>query len=117
VGEQKEIRDSAQEFERSLRNGLLYDLHLYVAGTSSYSLRAVEAMNRICMGTLKNRCQLHIIDIYESPELAREAQILAVPTLVRLAPPPARRLVGDFSDSSRVLQFLGLPSPAGEGGV
>ena len=117
MGEQKKIRDSTQEFERRLRDGFLYEFHLYVAGTSSYSLRAVESMNRLCIGALKNRCQLYIIDIYESPEPARKAQIVAVPTLVRLAPPPVRRLVGDLSDPGRVLQFLGVSLPAGEGAV
>ena len=115
MDDRKESIDSSQQFERKLRDGITFELCLYVAGTSIHSLRAVEAINRLCKGVLKDCCRLCIIDIYETPELAGKAQIVAVPTLVRVEPLPVRKLVGDLSDRGRLLRFLGFPSLAREG--
>jgi circadian clock protein KaiB len=115
VAESKRIRDSTAEFERTLEEGLSYELYLYVAGTTVHSARAVQVIRQVCSHVLNDRCKLYIIDIYKSPELAREAQIVAVPTLVRTAPPPVRKLIGDLSDRNRVLRFLEVPAVAREG--
>ncbi len=73
-----------------------YTLRLYVAGLAPSSARAIAAMREVCETHLGGRYQLEIIDIYKSPEVAREDQILAIPTLVKQLPPPLRKLVGDF---------------------
>ncbi|MFN8630448.1 MAG: circadian clock KaiB family protein [Chloroflexota bacterium] len=86
-----------------------YALRLFVAGTSGQSARAIVNARRFCERYLPGRHSLEVVDIYQQPALARDEQILAVPTLIRTLPPPSRRLVGDLSDTMRVLQGLGLP--------
>ena len=80
-----------------------YILRLYVSGSTSKSGLAVENIKRICEQHLKNRYHLEVIDIYQQPHLAREEQIVAAPTLIKQFPPPVRRLIGDLSDSRKVL--------------
>ena len=72
------------------------------------SALAVENIKRICEQYLKNRYDLKVIDIYQQPNLARDEQIVAVPTLIKLIPLPLRRLVGDMSDLRKVLFGLDL---------
>ncbi len=83
-------------------------LRLYVSGSTSKSALAVENIKRICEQHLKNRYDLEVIDIYQQPKLAREEQIVALPTLIKRSPPPLRRLIGDFSDLKKVLLGLDL---------
>ena len=83
-------------------------LRLYVAGTTPRSLRAIVDAERLCREHLDGRFTLEVIDIYQRPVLARNEQIVAVPTLVRRLPEPLRKLVGDLSDSERVLIGLDL---------
>ena len=85
-----------------------YVLRLYVSGSTSKSALAVENIKRICEQHLKNRYDLEVIDIYQQPSLAREEQIVAVPTLIKRSPPPLRRLIGDLSDLKKVLFGLDL---------
>lgn len=85
-----------------------YVLRLYVSGSTSKSALAVENIKRICEQYLKNRYDLKVIDIYQQPNLAREEQIVAVPTLIKRSPPPLRRLFGDMSDLKKVLLGLDL---------
>jgi circadian clock protein KaiB len=85
-----------------------YLLRLYVAGLTSRSIRAIENIERICKQRLGGRYELEVIDIHQQPRLAKEAQILAVPTLVKALPLPLRRLIGDLSDEERVLVGLDL---------
>ncbi|HEY7319940.1 MAG TPA: circadian clock KaiB family protein [Candidatus Binatia bacterium] len=85
-----------------------YVLRLYVAGTSSKSLRAVANIKEICESRLKNRYDLEVIDIYQQPVLLKGEQIVAAPTLVKKLPPPLRKFIGDMSDSERVLVGLDL---------
>src|SRR6185295_19645889 len=103
-----EIKDSAGDFERALvaQKPTVFILRLYVAGNAVHSQRAIQNLKSICNKYLRNRCDLKVIDIYGSPNVAKQEQILAVPTLVRVAPPPERRLVGDLSDRAHVLRFL-----------
>lgn len=90
------------------KRGSKYTLRLYVAGLAPASARAIAAMREVCETHLGGRYQLEIIDIYKSPDVAREDQILAIPTLVKQLPPPLRKLVGDFSNVERVLVGLDI---------
>jgi len=83
-------------------------LRLYVAGQSPRSLRAFENLKELCEIHLAGRYQIEIIDLMENPKLARGDQIVAVPTLVRKLPEPVRKIIGDLSDSDRVLVGLDL---------
>ncbi len=81
-------------------------LRLYVTGTTTNSLRAIRNLKSICDRHLDGRYELEVVDIYQRPQLANEQQIFATPTLIREQPLPVRRLVGDLSETDRVL--LGL---------
>ncbi len=83
-------------------------LRLYVAGTTPQSTRAILNIQTICEENLKGRYRLEVIDIYQHPQLAKDEQIIAVPTLVKQLPAPLRRVIGSFSDSERVLVGLDL---------
>lgn len=83
-------------------------LVLYVAGMAPRSLQAFATIRELCEQNLKGRYQLTVVDIYQQPELAREAQIIAAPTLIKLSPPPVCRMIGDLSDRQRVLTVLNL---------
>ena len=85
-----------------------YVLRLYVSGSTMKSAVAVENIKRICEQHLKNRYDLEVIDIYQQPNLAREEQIVAVPTLIKRLPLPLRRMVGDLSNLDKVLSGLDL---------
>ncbi len=85
-----------------------YVLSLYVTGASQRSIRAVEAVKALCEQYLQGRYELEVLDLYQQPEKAKEAQIFAAPTLVKKLPPPFRRLIGDLSNPDRVLVALNL---------
>ena len=86
-----------------------YMLRLFVTGASARSARAIANIKRICESQGSNLFLLEVVDIYQQPELARAAQLVASPTLLKTQPPPERRMVGDLSDQARVLRGLGLP--------
>lgn len=83
-------------------------LTLYVNGGSPESIRAVEAVRRVCDEELGGRVDLAVVDVHEQPALVLRDRILAVPTLVRHRPGPPRRIVGDLSDAGRLRRWLGL---------
>ena len=83
-----------------------YILRLYVTGITPQSLRAIKNLKKICEENLKNRYTLEIIDIYQQPLLAEGDQIIAAPTLVKQLPNPLKKLIGDMSNTEKVL--LGL---------
>ena len=85
-----------------------YVLCLYIAGMTPRSQLAIENIKRTCEEYLKECYNLKIVDIYEYPELAESAQIIAVPTLIKKLPAPLRRLVGDLSNTDHVLLGLDL---------
>lgn len=85
-----------------------YVLRLYVTGTTARSERAIANAKQLCETFLADRYNLEIVDIYQDPAAAREHQIVAAPTLVRVQPTPLRRLIGDLSDQARVLAGLDL---------
>ena len=85
-----------------------YILRLYVSGSTLKSKLAVENMKRVCEQYLKGRYDLEVIDIHRHAHLARDEQVVAVPTLIKRLPAPLRRLVGDMSDLNKVLFGLDL---------
>jgi circadian clock protein KaiB len=87
-------------------------LRLYVAGQSAKSLRAFANLKVLCEDHLAGRYEIEIIDLIDNPSLAGGDDILAVPTLVRRLPPPLRKVIGDLSDTERVLIGLRVePEP------
>jgi circadian clock protein KaiB len=86
----------------------LWELRLYVAGQTPKSLAAFNNLKRICEQHLEGRYKIEVIDLLENPKLARDEQIVAIPTLVRKLPVPMRRLIGDLSDTERCLVGLQL---------
>lgn len=91
-----------------LRPARKYVLKLFVTGATRRSQNAIANLNAICSQHLEGRYELEVVDIYQSPLLAQEADILPAPTLIRQSPLPARRLIGDLSERSRVLMLLDL---------
>ena len=102
----KKKKKAGARAKRSTR--LQYQLRLYVAGQTSKSLAAFQNLKRICEEHLEGRYQIEVIDLLENPMLARDDQILAVPTLVRKLPPPVKKIIGDLSNTERVLVGLNL---------
>jgi circadian clock protein KaiB len=87
-----------------------YVLRLYVAGQTPRSLQALSNLKRICDEHLTGRYSVEVIDLLQKPQLAAGDQILAIPTLVRALPKPARRIIGDLSNTEKVLVGLDLRS-------
>lgn len=85
-----------------------YVFHLYVAGASPNSSRAIANLREICELHLKGRYSLEVIDVYQQAELAIRESLVALPVLIKRLPFPERKFVGDLSDRSRVLRGLGL---------
>ena len=85
-----------------------YQLRLFVSGRGARAERAVENLRAICEEALDGGCSLEIVDVLEDPQRAEEAKILATPTLVKDAPPPIRRFIGDLSERASVLAGLSL---------
>lgn len=88
--------------------GPVYVMTLYVAGHTVRSVRAVENIRRLCEAHLPNRYMLEVVDVYQQPELASKAGLIAAPTLIKQLPLPLRRMVGDMSDPQRVLVGLSI---------
>ncbi|NIO00052.1 MAG: circadian clock protein KaiB [Anaerolineae bacterium] len=99
----RELRTAGQE-----KGQVIWELRLYVAGQTSNSLKAFANLKRICEDHLKGQSQIEVIDLLENPQLAAADQILAIPTLVRRLPPPVRKIIGDLSNTERVLVGLDL---------
>src|SRR5262249_53125289 len=96
------------EIRRRKANGSHVDLKLYVAGQTPRSLAALANLKKICDEHLEGRYKLRIIDLVKTPQIARNDQILGIPTLVRKLPEPIRKIIGDLSDRNRVLVGLNL---------
>ncbi len=85
-----------------------WELRLYVAGQTPKAVRAFENLKRICEEHLAGTYSIQVIDLLQTPQLARGDQIVAVPTLVRKLPVPVRKIIGDLSNTERVLVGLNL---------
>jgi circadian clock protein KaiB len=88
----------------------LWDLRLYVAGQTPRSVTAFANLQKLCEEHMAGRYRIEVIDLLKDPKLARGDQIVAVPTLVRKLPEPVRKIIGDLSDTERVLVGLDLRS-------
>lgn len=85
-----------------------WNLRLYVAGQTPRSMTAFQNLKKICEEYLKGRYHIEVVDLMENPTLARGDQILAIPTLVRKLPQPIRKIIGDLSNTERVLVGLDI---------
>jgi circadian clock protein KaiB len=85
-----------------------WDLRLYVAGQTARAVAAFENLKRICEDHLPGQYRIEVVDLLKNPQLAKGDQILAVPTLVRKLPEPVRKIIGDLSNTERVLVGLDL---------
>jgi circadian clock protein KaiB len=83
-------------------------LVLYVAGETPKSLAAIRNLERICAEHLAGRFRIEVVDLKKNPQLAREHNIVAIPTLVRQLPVPIRKIIGDLSDTEKVLVHLAV---------
>lgn len=93
-----------------------WDLRLYVAGQTVKSVTAFANLKRLCEEHLAGKYRIEVIDLLENPQLAKGDQIIALPTLVRKLPPPIRKIIGDLSNTERVLVGLQLrPSKSARG--
>ncbi len=95
----------------SAETGPFYELRLYVAGQSAKSLAARANLLKLCEAYLAGRHRIEVIDLLEHPGRARDDQILAIPTLVRRSPEPMKKVIGDLSDTQRVLDGLNIVAP------
>lgn len=106
----KKIETSAEQYVQKIEQskGETYLLRLYVTGSTPHSMRAIENIKKICEEHLKGRYELEVIDLYQKPNLANGEQIIAAPTLIKKLPQPLRRIIGDMSNTERVLVGLDL---------
>jgi len=88
--------------------GPSYVLRLFVTGTTARSARAIANLRRVCEERLRGEYDLEVVDMYQQPDAAKEYQIVAAPTLVKMLPLPLRRIIGDLADEERVLAGLDL---------
>lgn len=95
-----------------------YTFRLYITGQTPRSAQAIANLHLICAEWLNDQCEITVIDVLEQPDLAEQDRILATPTLVKVSPPPMRRVIGDLADIEKVMWGLGLgvvphtPQPA-----
>jgi circadian clock protein KaiB len=95
---------------KNQRTNKLWQLRLYVAGSTPRSLTAFSNLKEICETHLRGRYRIEVIDLIAQPQLSKGDQIFAIPTLVRKLPVPVRKIIGDLSDTERVLVGLDLRS-------
>jgi circadian clock protein KaiB len=97
----KSAKDSTEE---------RWELRLYTAGQTPKSLAAIRNLKKVCEEHLPGRYEIEVIDLLQNPRLAKDHQIVAIPTLVRKLPDPIRKIIGDLSDVDRTLVGLDLRS-------
>lgn len=114
--------DRSEDFEKAIKEAALanskrapsdktkYVLRLYVSGTTPKSTRAIQNLRDLCEKHLAGRYDLEIIDVYQQPELAQSANLIAAPTLIKQLPSPLRKFVGDLSNTEKVLMGLDIHS-------
>jgi len=101
-------------FEAGAPPDEMWELRLYITGRSPKCLRAMENLRRMCEQYLQGHYEIDVVDLLDNPRRAADDQILAVPTLVKRVPLPMRTIVGDLSDTDRLLSGLQLhPRPSG----
>ncbi|MGV3560590.1 circadian clock KaiB family protein [Larkinella arboricola] len=102
------MSQSAPEDANGPDDSELYRFRLYVTGASTYSVRAIANIKHICETHLPGRYTLTIIDVHQQKQFAESVQIIALPLLIKEAPWPERRFIGDLSDTDKVLKGLGI---------
>jgi circadian clock protein KaiB len=102
----KPVKTTKAKAAKGASKATQYDLRLYVAGQTPRSLQALNNLKKICEEHLAGCYRIEIIDLLQQPQLAAGDQILAIPTLVRTIPKPARKILGDLSNVERVLVGL-----------
>lgn len=112
AAERKRPKKQGPNAARTRSRSALWELRLYVAGRTPTSVRAFENLKRLCEEHLQGIYEIQVIDLLERPTLASGDQIVAVPTLVRRLPTPVKKIIGDLSNTERVLVGLDL-RPAG----
>lgn len=85
-----------------------YNLRLYIAGQTPKSIAAITNLNRLCEQHLSGRYTIEVIDLMHNPALAQRDQIVAIPTLIRQLPEPLKRIIGDLSNTEKVLVGLDI---------
>jgi len=100
--------DKAAAFDAASDRPERYVLRLYIAGTTPRSTRAVMNIKEICETALSSRYELEVIDIYQQPDMAKDQQIIAAPTLIKELPLPLRKFIGDMSDTEKILVGLNV---------
>ncbi len=106
------ITDGAEVTDRA--DAERWALTLYINGASAGSIRAIEAVRRVCDDELGGHVELEVVDVHDHPALVLRDHIVATPTLVKRLPGPPRHIVGDLSDSARLRLWFGL-EPADDG--
>ena len=104
----KEIPEKVKVKRATDREGDKYILRLFITGISPHSAQAIINSKAICEKYLKGRYELEVIDIYQQPSLALEEEIIAIPVLIKKYPLPEERVIGDLSDTEKVLSGLHL---------
>ena len=108
MGNLRKLRPRAAAASAHESKKIDYVLRLFTTGTTPRSSRAIQNLRDICEALLKGRYQLEVIDIYQEPGRASEADIIAAPTLIKDEPEPRRRMVGDLSDRKKVISDLAI---------
>jgi circadian clock protein KaiB len=106
----KQNKKNIEEFQNNIEEKVneKYILKLYVTGATPNSVHSIQNIKKICEEYLENRYELEVIDIFQQPVLSRGEQIIAAPTLIKKLPLPLRKLIGDLSDTDRVLMGLNI---------
>lgn len=103
-----DAREEGQTGTTEAPDASVYLLRLYVAGQTAKSMAAFANLKKICEEHLHGKYQIEVVDLLQNPGLAQGDQILAVPTLVRRLPPPVKKIIGDLSNTERVLVGLDI---------
>lgn len=107
-GKKKSDSDGALERPMDSSQEKNYVLRLFITGMTPRSVRAIANVKKLCEERLQGRYDLEVVDLYQQPQLAQGEQIIATPTLIRKLPLPPRRIIGDMSNTERVLAGLDL---------
>jgi len=110
MGKEPSKDDSYAEFEEASKNkgNERFVLRLYVSGMTARSMRAIDNLKKICEESLQGSYDLEVIDISQHPEAVSKEEVIATPTLIKDLPKPLRRIIGDLSDTERILVALNL---------
>ena len=108
VNEETTVKRTGAKTGAAVSSNKQWQLRLYVAGQTPKCLTALANLKKICENNLAGEYEIEIIDLLERPQLARGDQILAIPTLVRKLPEPMHKIIGDLSNTERVLVGLDL---------